>query len=426
MSLMLDLFLRAMFMIELMAFTSLFFIPLPKKRHFPWRIVSAIIVCLGCALLWEPSWSQNLYLGVFYSIAQFLLLVALTCFCFEATGWIGLYCAIGGIAVQRIVLQISRILVGLQAGFFVEAYLVQMLFNVLALLCGYFLFTKRIQREGFSHMGNKAVLGLCVMFLFGSVVFSSVCSYYRSSMVPAVEYIARLYDLLSCVFALWMERSLVRLVRATEEAAVLQQLWEREKRQMALSRETVDMINMKCHDMKHLLALLAADGGTNHQDEIQRITELINIYDFGVDTENDTLNLVLAEKSLVCQKAGIQLNCMANGSCLSFLQEVDIYSLFGNALDNAIRAVQSLAAEKKKIIKLNVRQIAGMVMIQIENYYAGSIHFSDGLPVTSQDDASIHGYGTRSMRYLAAKYGGQMEITAQEGIFVLNLLIPAK
>lgn len=185
------------------------------------------------------------------------------------------------------------------------------------------------------------------------------------------------------------------------------------------------MLNLKCHDMRHLLRLISAQQDDSTQREIDSIRELIDVYDSRIDTGNDVLNLLLAEKGLLCQKEKIRLNCVVDGQRLNHMEKPDIYSLFGNALDNAIEAVRLVENPDMRIITLTVVGAMGMTSVCVENYYQGdSIKVEDGLPVTTKKDSVYHGYGVKSMQYLVNKYRGEMSICAEHNVFSLKLLLP--
>ena len=61
-------------------------------------------------------------------------------------------------------------------------------------------------------------------------------------------------------------------------------------------------------------------------------------------------------------------------------------------------------------------------MIQVQNYYDAKLKFEEGLPLTRRDKGS-HGFGMKSIRYIAEKYNGTITVNAQNGIFVLQILI---
>ena len=106
------------------------------------------------------------------------------------------------------------------------------------------------------------------------------------------------------------------------------------------------------------------------------------------------------------------------------MSDTDLYSLFGNALDNAFEAVRALEDEDERNISLLVKQAAGMVSIHIENYYAGDVRFENGIPVTTKEDKRNHGYGIKSMHIITQRYGGSLTMGTEDQTFYLNVLIP--
>ena len=117
---------------------------------------------------------------------------------------------------------------------------------------------------------------------------------------------------------------------------------------------------------------------------------------------------------------------MADGSGLAFMNESELYSLFGNMLTNAVNAVCKLADESARVIDLTVLRNAGLSMIHCINYFDGEIAFDGELPKTDKQDASEHGFGMKSMRMLVKKYGGEMFLTAENGVFDLKIVIPER
>jgi len=102
----------------------------------------------------------------------------------------------------------------------------------------------------------------------------------------------------------------------------------------------------------------------------------------------------------------------------------DVYAIFGNALDNAITAVEKISDKEKRVINLKVLNQNNMFMLQLQNYYNGVLSFEDGMPLTTKTDKTQHGFGVKSIRYLAEKYGGTMTVNAKDGIFTLQILLP--
>ena len=105
---------------------------------------------------------------------------------------------------------------------------------------------------------------------------------------------------------------------------------------------------MKCHDMRHQIREIGRSKSLN-SEVIDEMEKSITLYDTMVKTGTEALDVILSEKSLLCYRKGIVLTCVADGGRLDFMSATDLYSLFGNALDNAIAAVKGLPEEMRVI-----------------------------------------------------------------------------
>lgn len=208
-----------------------------------------------------------------------------------------------------------------------------------------------------------------------------------------------------------------------QQVATLQQLWRQDKAQFESIKANMDVINMKCHDLKHILGKIE---GKLTEEEAVSLRDAIEFYDSNIRTGNEVLDVVLCEKAMTCQKNHISFSCMADGTKLDFLSPVQIYSLFGNIIDNAVEAVKQLADSADRVISLTCRQEGGALVIEESNYFAGELSVKDGMPTTSKQDASRHGFGTKSIKYIAEQYGGVMDIKIVENMFFLTIRFPLK
>ena len=143
----------------------------------------------------------------------------------------------------------------------------------------------------------------------------------------------------------------------------------------------------------------------------------MDIYDSAIKTGNPVLDMVLSEKTLVCQKNKIRIVPIIDGSLLSFMDSSDIYSLFENALDNAIKAVK-IEKEKCRSIFIKVIKRGDITSIKVENYCSKNVEFENGLP-KSKDDSRYHGFGTKSIEYIVKKYDGNVSFKLENHVFSL-------
>ncbi len=235
----------------------------------------------------------------------------------------------------------------------------------------------------------------------------------------------RLYSILVCVLALSIQFGLFHSNQLQRDNEAIKLLLHNERKQHALTAENVELINLKCHDLKQQIAAVRCMTKAEEQErELLRVEEAISFYDSILKTGSDGLDAILGEKSMICEKAKIRLNYMGDGSALDILRDVDIYALIGNALDNAIEGVRSIEDVEKRFILFEVKRKAGMAVIHMENYCETPLQFRDGLPETTKGDRRYHGYGMKSMQFIAAQYGGTLSARQEDSRFVLNITIP--
>ena len=101
--------------------------------------------------------------------------------------------------------------------------------------------------------------------------------------------------------------------------------------------------------------------------------------------------------------------------------ETDYCAVFGNLVENALRAVKKLPAEKREISVASQMLSDLMLGLSVKNPYEGEIRFdSKGLPHASREG---HGIGLSSVRNTAKKYHGSLDVTATDGVFSAVVLM---
>lgn len=213
--------------------------------------------------------------------------------------------------------------------------------------------------------------------------------------------------------------------QARKELDSMQTILENQYAQYKMSRESIDMINRKYHDLKHQIAALRAEPDAGRREQwLDEMEEDIRAYEAQNKTGNSVVDTLLTGKSLYCQKHGIALTVVADGRSLTFMDIMDICTIFGNALDNAIECELKIPDKSKRMIHLTLTTQKQFLLLQVENYCPNMPAFRDGLPVTTKQDSANHGFGVKSIRFTARKYGGSTTVGAEDGWFVLKVLIP--
>ncbi len=200
-------------------------------------------------------------------------------------------------------------------------------------------------------------------------------------------------------------------------------LWALHKTQYEMTRDTIDIINRKCHDMRHqMMAMQHISDERQHRDAIETIRKAVRIYDTAYKTGCESLDTVLMQKALECSQDHIALSVIADGKLLKFMEPVDLYIMMANILDNAIEANRKIEDENSRTIHVSVHKKKGLTVIQTENPCAEPVQIKGGLPVTTKTDQINHGFGTRSIQATAEKYDGTLRIDTSGGMYVLRII----
>lgn len=437
---------KPVFAIQLLVIELIFTSRLPRRKHFVWRLLAGVLVTVGIAFLFPTGeYSYNALYGSFMFLFIFAVSVGAMFFMFEDKFSNVFFCALAGYTVQHISQETYEIITLIMnpsgegiLNFYgsgeidfqtlAENWMSVMLYVLIYLVLfavfywvAYFFFASRIGKYDILSFGT--VTALATFILVVDIVVSSVITY----MVPrdgnfAALFLLHLYNVACCVLAIILLFELPRRKRLENEYAVTRSLLQRSVEKYNETKETVNLINIKCHDMKHQIRRFAEKGGIA-DGEVAEIENLINIYDADYQTSNEAFNIIMMEKSLLCRKQNITLSCIADGAPLSFIADADIYSLFGNLLDNSIEAVMRLK-EDRRSIGVYVRAVNKFLLINVYNDYVGQIKFENGLPVTTKSDKSAHGFGFKSIRHVVDQYGGELTVSSDNGIFDVSIVIP--
>lgn len=220
----------------------------------------------------------------------------------------------------------------------------------------------------------------------------------------------------------------IQNIHMMQDMVKLEAMLQAQYQQYTTSREVQENINYKYHDLKQYIAIMRQKIAREEETQIlDRIESEIRTYETQNQTGNHVLDTLLSSKGMACQNQEILLTTVVNGELLSFMDTMDICSIFGNALDNAIEYEKNISDPKKRMINLRVfEQNHAFLVIRVDNFYEGTgpIKLKDKLPMTTKRDASLHGYGLRSIQHAVHKYGGEMDIGVKAQWFSLRILIP--
>lgn len=202
-------------------------------------------------------------------------------------------------------------------------------------------------------------------------------------------------------------------------------LFDSQYQQYKTYAESTSYINRKAHDLKHQMNVLLAEPNLGKREEyLSSMQTSINNLDAKIETGNGVLDTLLTQKNQYCMTNNINFTCIAKGVLLENMKVMDLVSLFGNAMDNAIEHVEKIANNEKRLITLKLTNKGKMVVLRVDNYCVDEFETLDELPETSKNDKFMHGYGLKSIQYIAQKYEGNMTMNLEDNWFSLQVIFP--
>lgn len=200
----------------------------------------------------------------------------------------------------------------------------------------------------------------------------------------------------------------------------------------SIEANTKNMSKLR-HDYKNHLTVMSLllEGG-----EVDKAKEYINEISEGlsaatplVHTGNTIADAIISDKIKKATDLGIRIN-IDGAFSYKDMKPIDICSILGNILDNAIEAVGGVSVSSTDIT-LTLSKTDCFFVISETNLSSKPLKLDGDKVVTSKLDKVLHGLGIGNIKESAAKYGGDVDISCEpsdshdgEFVFAINIMIP--
>lgn len=354
-----------------------------------------------------------------------LLIFALIWFCFECSLIHNLFYTTCTYAVQHISSKFTYlIVVPISKKYNLEIYAfpiaVLLIVSILVAVVVFFWYTKPYLKKNALQFDNASIVIYSGVFLITAVYLSTLLEEGFDKTAPSysTSYIClNAFCILFALAILTLNFNNCNIKRLKQENQILATILESDRKQYEQAKLDMEKINIRYHDIKQQYNKAT-------QEEKEKLEEEMEALNLRYLTGNKAVDITLTEKSSICNKKGIQLVCSSEATCLSHMKHYHIYSMLGNALDNAIECLDQVQDEGKKVITLDIHKEKDMAVIRVENYTPRQPQYEDGHLISTKSNRQDHGYGVKSIQNTAELYGGIAHVFVENEIFYLVITLP--
>lgn len=168
------------------------------------------------------------------------------------------------------------------------------------------------------------------------------------------------------------------------------------------------------HNTSHYLKVIGQLAYERRNDEICKVVDKLNgklnreeICEY---SNHKMLNIILSEYSVKAEREGVGFDVYVEPGCiLNHVQDVDLITMIGNLLDNAILAASKKEKNFSVIVRIFMQKDGKLCVIKVVNDFAEELKEVRGKLISTKKKTGVHGIGLSSVSKIAEQYNGYLE-----------------
>lgn len=280
-------------------------------------------------------------------------------------------------------------------------------------------------------MTRRELLMLCVPSVTGMAGFE-ILRYYRSFYIiengkrtESYEALALLYYVVSAA-AVVVVVMLYQRIQANQREKLQNELLAAQMESIRQHIGQVEQLYQNIRSMKHDMAnhlltierLYAGDKADEAKAYSAELSAAFLEAAGDIRTANPVTDVILQEQKNEAQKRKLQFHAAFQYPAETTANAFDVSIILNNALQNAVE-------QAVRYVDVRSYRRNNAYMIEVRNDFQESLQWDmeSGLPVTCKEKKDGHGYGLVNIRRIARKYGGDIDITLNDGEFCLSVMM---
>jgi ribosomal protein S20 len=212
-------------------------------------------------------------------------------------------------------------------------------------------------------------------------------------------------------------------VEAEQHNQMMQMKRAQSEREIEAIKRSEYQVSLLRHDMRHFMSNIISYIEQGDAEKAKTyISDIISLTDetaMKKYCDNGIVNMILSSYENEIMAKDITFHYSIRIPADLPISDVDMTSILSNGMENAIHAVSIMDPARRKI-SLDIRMSDDKLLLAIKNPFDHSVDMVNGVPRAREEG---HGLGTHSIKYITEKLNGHCQFLAQDGLFVLRVVI---
>lgn len=179
------------------------------------------------------------------------------------------------------------------------------------------------------------------------------------------------------------------------------------------------------HDYhNHIQTLLALCGDEEKTREyLLTLNDDLTTVDTVIKTGNVMIDAILNSKLSLIKSKGIEVSAKAVVPETLAISEIDLCTVIGNLLDNAMEACLRQNEGEERFIRVFIGILKEQLYISVYNSLGGEVKKNNKKYISTKGSKN-HGFGLMRVDSIVEKYEGYINRQNEEGVFATEVMLP--
>lgn len=402
------------------------------ERRFHYKYSVELVIVVTTVVLSIINYNFSISTNILLYMSYYIILIVLNVVIFKGNPFSKIFTFFLMIALIGVTELLSALIIWLITDVDISSLndegmgrFLAIIFSQTMVLFIYIITNKKVNKKRMNLKNNSYYL------MIGSILFFTVTSILiviwmygniQTNNVSIKEYMVTLTMcvLMLSVISIALTNKIINDMEEKHKLDLELQHVKMERQYFSDVNSALEEIRILRHDMRGELAIIHGYNEMDQKDKIRNhIEKKLLEMDVELIPQLDKDNIITSFLNFKLKEAQIKGITVEIESNLSeentvFIDKEDICRILNNILNNAIEANNDC---DEKYIQIILKIVNDYIVIKSENPFSGNIINENGIIQTLKKDKTKHGYGLKSIKGIAEKYSGFIDIKYDSNSF---------